>query len=112
MKMGASSRLGGSHSATVEDYLKAVHAISQRSQNGLASTGDIARELWLSPGTVSLMVQRLTDAGLLKHQPHYGCWLTNEGLDIAKRVLQRPLNNFLQTSWGWMLCNLTRRRTS
>ena len=98
MHRAANSRQGVVHSATVEDYLKAVYEICQRSKTGgVASNGDVAEELHLVPGTVTAMVQRLAKTGLLVYEPHRGCRLTPAGLEIAERVIRRhcALEQFL-----------------
>ncbi|MEX2139085.1 MAG: metal-dependent transcriptional regulator [Pirellulales bacterium] len=84
-------------SSTVEDYLKVIHEICQRSKAGIALNGQIADELQLVPGSVTVMVQRLAKMGLVAYEAHRGCQLTAAGLDIAERVIRRhcTLERFL-----------------
>jgi DtxR family Mn-dependent transcriptional regulator len=72
---------------SVEDYLKAIYAITR--QGHPASTSEIARWLDLSPPSVSGMVKRLSQQGLLEHQPYKGAQLTAKGRRAALTVLRR-----------------------
>ena len=60
---------------SVEDYLKVIYHLS--SQGGFAATSDIAASLDVSPPSVSGMVKRLSEAGLIERMagalgdPHY-----------------------------------------
>lgn len=76
-------------SSTVEDYLKAICEICERSKTGVALNGEIAVELRLAPGTVTIMVQRLAKTGLVEYEAHRGCRLTRAGFEIAERVIRR-----------------------
>lgn len=72
---------------SVEDYLKAIYRLSP--QGRPASTSDIAQRLELSPASVSGMVKRLSEQGLLEHVPYKGVQLTPEGRRAALRMLRR-----------------------
>ena len=50
-------------SVTVENYLKAIYQLSDTS--GGVPTGELARRLKITPGSVTLMLQRLAEAGLV-----------------------------------------------
>ena len=52
---------------SVEDYLKVIYHLS--SQGGFATTSDIAGMLEVAPPSVSGMVKRLSDTGLIEHVP-------------------------------------------
>ncbi|HEV8358617.1 MAG TPA: metal-dependent transcriptional regulator [Gemmatimonadales bacterium] len=88
---------------SVEDYLKAIYRLSGVGQP--ASTNEIADLLDLSAASVSGMVRRLSDQGLLAHAPYRGVELTPEGRRIALRMLRRHrlleayLVEFLGYSW-------------
>ena len=62
---------------SVEDYLKAIYRLSPRGRP--AATSEIAHRLELSPASVSGMVKRLSEQGLLVHVPYKGVQLTPEG---------------------------------
>lgn len=73
---------------SVEDYLKAIYRLSLAA-GGPASTTDIARGLELSAPSVSGMIKRLAEQGLVRHVPYRGVELTGEGRLIALRMLRR-----------------------
>jgi DtxR family transcriptional regulator, Mn-dependent transcriptional regulator len=72
---------------SVEDYLKAIYRLSP--QGRPAATSEIAQRLELSPASVSGMVKRLSEQGLLEHVPYKGVQLTPEGRRAALRMLRR-----------------------
>jgi DtxR family Mn-dependent transcriptional regulator len=88
---------------SVEDYLKAIYRLSRGSQP--ASTSDIAELLALSAPSVSGMVRRLSEQGLLEHVPYRGVVLTESGRRIALRMIRRHrlieayLVGFLGYTW-------------
>jgi DtxR family transcriptional regulator, Mn-dependent transcriptional regulator len=81
---------------SVEDYLKAVYALSQ--DGSTASTSALARELDVQPASVTGMVKRLAENGLLEHIPYRGVLLTEAGREEALRVVRRHriLETYLQ----------------
>ncbi|HYC33420.1 MAG TPA: metal-dependent transcriptional regulator [Gemmatimonadales bacterium] len=72
---------------SVEDYLKAIYRLSPEGRP--ASTSHIASLLELSPASVSGMVKRLSEQGLLEHVPYKGVQLTTEGRRAALRMVRR-----------------------
>jgi DtxR family Mn-dependent transcriptional regulator len=88
---------------SVEDYLKAIYRLSPSGRP--ASTGEIAHLLELSAPSVSGMVKRLSEQGLLEHVPYKGVQLTVEGRRAALRMVRRHrliesyLVDFLGYSW-------------
>ena len=88
---------------SVEDYLKAIYRLSRGAQP--ASTSEIAEHLGLSAPSVSGMVRRLSEQGLLEHVPYRGVVLTEPGRRVAlrmvrrHRVLEAYLVGFLGYSW-------------
>lgn len=86
-------------SAAAEDYLKAVYSLT-RGEQGAATTTEIAARLDVSAGSVSTMVKRLDDAGLVSHVPYKGVELTAEGERLALGVIRRHrlLEAFLASS--------------
>jgi DtxR family Mn-dependent transcriptional regulator len=88
---------------SVEDYLKAIYRLSPEGRP--ASTSDIAHLLELSAPSVSGMVKRLSELGLLEHVPYKGVQLTAEGRRAALRMVRRHrlieayLVEFLGYSW-------------
>ncbi len=90
-------------SRSVEDYLKAIYHLSEDGRP--ASTSQIAEALSLAPPSVSGMVKRLSELGLLTHEPYRGATLTAEGRHEAVRVIRRHrlieayLVGFLAYTW-------------
>lgn len=74
-------------STSVEDYLKAVFVLSRG--GGIATTTDIATRLAVSAPSVSGMLRRLADQGLVDHVPYRGVALTTAGREAALRVIRR-----------------------
>jgi DtxR family Mn-dependent transcriptional regulator len=84
-------------SLTVENYLKAILQILQRSDLDWVSTGALAAELEVSPGTVTSMLKTLAESktgrlkrpALVVYKRHHGVQLTPEGRRLAVRMLRR-----------------------
>jgi len=74
-------------SRSVEDYLKTIYHLS--SQGGFASTSDIAASLAVAPPSVSGMIRRLSETGLIEHVPYRGVQLTNQGRRAALKMIRR-----------------------
>jgi DtxR family Mn-dependent transcriptional regulator len=74
-------------SRSVEDYLKAIYGISE--QGLMASTSAIAESLSVQPASVTGMVKRMAETGLLEHVPYHGVQLTEPGIRAALKVLRR-----------------------
>ncbi|MGH7468390.1 MAG: metal-dependent transcriptional regulator [Longimicrobiales bacterium] len=74
-------------SIAVEDYLKTIHALS--AGEAAASTSAIAERLNIAAGSVTGMLKRLAERGLVEHVPYYGARLTAEGEREAVRLIRR-----------------------
>src|SRR2546421_5877540 len=89
---------------SVEDYLKAIYHLSN--QGGFAATSDIAAMLEVAPPSVSGMVKRLSETGLIEHVPYRGVQLTSQGRRAALRMIRRHrilelyLTQHLGYDWG------------
>lgn len=86
---------------SVEDYLKTIYTLSEAGQP--ATTTGIAEALTLAPPSVSGMVKRLAEAGLLEHLPYKGVTLTEDGRRAALRMLRRHrlIEAYLVKSLGY-----------
>lgn len=80
---------GGEDSLTgpVEDYLKTIYEIGRGSVS--VATNDIAQRLNLTAASVSGMVQRLAEHGLLSYERYRGVMLTDTGRRAALRTIRR-----------------------
>jgi DtxR family transcriptional regulator, Mn-dependent transcriptional regulator len=89
-------------SAPIQDYAKAVYALERREGGGAVSTTDLAERLGVTPGSVSAMVRKLAEVGLIEHEPYRGVRLTAEGRRVALEVLRhhRLIELFLAEELG------------
>ena len=71
----------------VEDYLKAIYAIEQAGD--AAGTNEIASRLSIAAASVSGMVRRLADQGLVSYERYRGVRLTGNGRRAALRTIRR-----------------------
>lgn len=77
-------------SATVENYLKALHdAEHELGPQGLVPVGLLASRLAVTPGTATAMAKTLAEAGLVRYQPYMGLRLTRAGRRLAVSVVRR-----------------------
>ena len=88
-------------SPSVEDYLKAVYSLSEGGD--AAGTSELARVLQVQPASVSGMIRRLAEDGLLRHEPYRGVRLTEEGSREALKILRRHriIETFLVQRLGY-----------
>lgn len=71
----------------VEDYLKAIYQLSDA--GAAVSTSAIADRLGVAAGSVTGMLKRLSEAGLVEHTRYYGARLTEDGASNAVRTIRR-----------------------
>jgi DtxR family transcriptional regulator, Mn-dependent transcriptional regulator len=83
----------------VEDYAKAIYTLARRAQ-GPVGTSAVAERLGVSPGTVTAMLKRMADLGLLSYEPYHGVTLTDAGERVALEVIRhhRLIEAFLAES--------------
>lgn len=74
--------------AAVEDYAKAIYSLTGRGPD-TAATNDLADRLGVKPGSVSAMIKKLDDAGLVERVPYHGVRLTTDGTRVALAVIRR-----------------------
>ncbi len=88
-------------SASVQDYAKAVYALETRGGSAV-STNDLAERLGVTPGSVSSMLRKLAEEGLVEHERYRGVRLTEEGRRVALEVIRhhRLLELFLAEELG------------
>lgn len=82
-------------SVAVEDYLERIGELIR--SKGYARVSDIARALGVREASVSNMVRRLDEEGLLKYEKYRGLILTAPGEALADNVARRHarLHDFL-----------------
>ncbi|MGH7592904.1 MAG: metal-dependent transcriptional regulator [Gemmatimonadales bacterium] len=91
---------------SVEDYLKVIYHLTESAES--ASTTAIAVELAVAAPSVSGMIKRLAEAGLLEHQPYRGVSLTGDGRRAALRMLRRHrvIETYLVSHLGYTWDNV------
>src|SRR3989304_8749929 len=86
-----------------EMYLKTIYSLESR--NGAARTGDIAKILGITPGSVTNTLEVLESKGLVAREPYKGVKLTGEGRKLAlsvfrrHRLAERLLTDLLKIDW-------------
>ena len=85
----------------VEDYAKALHALAQRC-DGPVTTSALAERLGVSAGSVTSMLKRMDEMGLVRHEPYRGALLTDRGERVALEVIRhhRLLESYLAEVLG------------
>jgi DtxR family Mn-dependent transcriptional regulator len=91
-------------SAVMEDYIKAIYVI-QNETGERVSTSALAEYLEVTPPTVSSMVKKLEERGLVDREEYKGVTLTEDGELVALEILRhhRLLESFLteQLDYDW-----------
>jgi len=82
-----------SESVAVEDYLEIILRLIN--EKGYARVVDIAKTLEIAQPSVSNMVRRLHDKGLINYEKYRGMTLTEEGMRVARKIEKR--HQILQT---------------
>ena len=89
-------------SSSVGDYLKAIWLLAG---DGVAGTGEIARELGVTAPSVTAMLSKMSGAELVSYSPYRGASLTPAGRREALRLVRRHLLLELfivtQLGFGW-----------
>ena len=73
--------------AAEQDYLKAIYKLQEIDSR--VSTKDLADHLEISAASVTGMLKRLADKGLVRHTRYRGAVLTSRGERVALDVLRR-----------------------
>lgn len=71
----------------MEEYLEAMYRKKQKNEK--ITTSGIAKELSVSPASVSEMFKKLENKGLVKRHPYKGVTLTEKGEEIGRSVLRK-----------------------
>jgi DtxR family Mn-dependent transcriptional regulator len=90
----------GDLTVAVQDYTKAIYTLESR--HGAASTNELAALLEVRPASVSGMLRKLSDLGLVEHERYRGVRLTEHGRRVALEVIRhhRLVELFLVESLG------------
>src|SRR2546421_1779072 len=84
------------HSVAIEDYAKAIFHLGRDGREAVSTT-ELADRLGVTPGSVSAMMKRLDELGLVTHERYRGVRLTDPGRRVALEVIRhhRLLELFL-----------------
>jgi DtxR family Mn-dependent transcriptional regulator len=74
-------------SEQIENYLKNIYKL--QSGEGKVTTSSLSKNLNISPASVSEMIKKLADEGILMHTPYKGVLLTKEGEQLALRIIRK-----------------------
>ncbi|MDE2902632.1 MAG: metal-dependent transcriptional regulator [Chloroflexota bacterium] len=91
-------------SASEQDYLRAIYDAGGHERR--VGTGELAGQLKLTQGAVTVALQRLQQKGLVDYQRYQGAQLTDEGerhaLEMVRhhRLIERFLVEFLDYDWN------------
>jgi DtxR family Mn-dependent transcriptional regulator len=90
---------GATNTEAIEDYAKAIYMLA-RHEPGPVGTSALAERLGVSPGTVTAMLKRMADLGLIEYEPYHGVSLTEAGDRVALEVIRhhRLIETFLADS--------------
>lgn len=88
-------------SDAAEDYLKAILELTEH--DNVAATGDIARLLGITAQSVTGMLAKMREAGLVHYEPYRGASLTRAGRVHALRLVRRHrlLETFMIEKLGY-----------
>jgi DtxR family transcriptional regulator, Mn-dependent transcriptional regulator len=78
----------GRPSEAIQDYAKAIYALQRRAEGQPVTTNDLAERLAVTPASVSAMLKKLAERGLVEHIPYRGVLLTDAGGRVALEVLR------------------------
>jgi DtxR family transcriptional regulator, Mn-dependent transcriptional regulator len=73
--------------ANTEEYLEQMYRLSMEKDEVTAT--DLARSLKVSPASVTGMLKRLAERGLIHYQPYHAVTLTDEGRTVALKTIRR-----------------------
>jgi len=89
---------------TIEEYLETIKTLEEM-EGSPVRTSSLARILAVSAASVSEMLQRLSEKGVVRYTPYSGVSLTEKGLQQVLKLTRRHrlwevfLNRYLGISW-------------
>ncbi len=75
-------------SSSIEDYVKVIYSFTEWQDKPITST-QLAQRLGVANSSVSEMVRKLKDQGLVLHKPYSAITLTPEGVRLALSMVRR-----------------------
>ncbi|MCC5914541.1 MAG: metal-dependent transcriptional regulator [Balneolaceae bacterium] len=91
-----------SRSQSVEDYLKAIYTLQEEKEGGV-SNSSLSEKMGVASASVTNMVKRLSEMGLVNYESYYGTTLTDAGKKIALEIIRhhRLLELYLKEMMGY-----------
>ena len=74
-------------SESVEEYLEAIYSFNEKGEP--AKNQQLSEKLRVSPPSVTQMIQRLAQEGLVDYEPYNGTTLTGKGMALAQKVVRK-----------------------
>jgi len=89
-------------SSSIEDYVKVIYSFTEWQDKPITST-QLAQRLGVANSSVSEMVRKLKDQGLVDHQPYSAVTLTDQGVLLALSMVRRHrlIETFLVQELGY-----------
>jgi DtxR family Mn-dependent transcriptional regulator len=89
-------------SSSIEDYVKVIYSFTEWQDKRITST-QLAQRLGVANSSVSEMVRKLKDQGLVHHQPYSAITLTADGVRLALSMVRRHrlIETFLVRELGY-----------
>ena len=89
-------------SSSIEDYVKVIYSFTEWQDKPITSS-QLAARLGVANSSVSEMVRKLKDQGLVDHRPYGAVRLTDAGRDLALTMVRRHrlLETFLVNELGY-----------
>ncbi|MET4094842.1 metal-dependent transcriptional regulator [Arthrobacter sp. UYCu712] len=89
-------------SSSIEDYVKVIYSFTEWQDKPITST-QLAQRLGVANSSVSEMVRKLKDQGLVDHQPYSAITLTADGVRLALLMVRRHrlIETFLVHELGY-----------
>ncbi|WP_024817331.1 metal-dependent transcriptional regulator [Arthrobacter sp. 31Y] len=75
-------------SSSIEDYVKVIYSYTEWQDKPITSS-QLAQRLGVANSSVSEMVRKLKDQGLVDHQPYSAIRLTSDGMRLALSMVRR-----------------------
>jgi DtxR family Mn-dependent transcriptional regulator len=90
-------------SSSIEDYVKVIYSFTEWQDKPITST-QLAQRLGVANSSVSEMVRKLKDQGLVHHQPYSAITLTADGVRLALSMVRRHrlIETFLVRELGYL----------
>lgn len=75
-------------SSSIEDYVKVIYSFTEWQDKPITSS-QLAQRLGVANSSVSEMVRKLKDQGLVDHKPYSAITLTDDGVRLALSMVRR-----------------------